>query len=77
MKKRSIVGRATTVEAAMMYCWDEAYCCRKLAIPSWTTQRSGSLVIVRGQRNEFQLARKKKTASAARIGRLRGKMMLA
>src|SRR5688572_30050911 len=75
MKKRMTVGRATTVEAAMMYCCDAAYCWRKLAIPVCTTQRSRLSTIVSGHRNEFQLARKKKTESAARIGLESGRMM--
>ncbi len=58
-----MVGSATTVDAAMMYCCEDANCCRKLAIPICTTQRFGLVVIVSGQRKEFQFARKKKTVS--------------
>src|SRR6185437_13291303 len=67
IKKSAMVGIATIVEAAIMYCCEAENCCRKLAIPICTTQRSLLVVIVSGQRNEFQFARKKKTASAARI----------
>src|SRR6476619_4879832 len=76
MKKRAMVGMATTVDAAMMYWATAENCCRKLAIPICTTQRSRSVVIVSGHRNEFQLARKKKTASAARIGFESGRITL-
>jgi hypothetical protein len=68
VKKSSIVGIATTTEAAMMEFWAEEYWFWKLAMPVCTTHKSGLLVIVSGQRKEFQLARKEKTASAVRIG---------
>ncbi len=75
MKKSNRVGRATKVDPAMMYVWDASNSCWKEEIATWTTQRSRSRVIVTGQRKAFQLARKKKTARAERIGRLRGMMM--
>jgi len=48
MNIRSI-GAATMVEAAIMYCQDDAYWLRKLAIPTCTTHRSWLLVTVSGR----------------------------
>jgi hypothetical protein len=74
--RRASFSTSPTNAAASTQFQSPTYCCWNVAIPSWTTRRSGSDVMVSGQTNEFQLARKKNTASADKIGLDRGRITL-
>jgi hypothetical protein len=60
------------VAAAMMRFQAPEYCVWKLAMATWIIHSSLCCIMVRGHKKAFQFARKKNTASAARIGLLKG-----